>query len=133
MDLHKLELPSNKKFGLFFSAIFLCISIYMYTQTKYTLCVFFVCLFCLFSLCSLTKPKLLEPLNFWWMMLGLLLSKIANPLLLGVIFFVIITPTAIVAKLFGRDELQIKSRMQDSFWKKRNFQKTSNTNFENQF
>ena len=99
------KLPSNKRFGYFF-LYFLCFFsiffvnnwIWFYTFSSLTL-VFFAL--------SVIKAELLL-LNKLWMSFGYLLGKVIRPFVLGVIFFVLITPIAILMRLAGRDELRLK-------------------------
>ena len=62
-------------------------------------------------------PKLLTPVYWIWMKLALLLGWVNTRLLLGIIFFVIITPMAVVMKVFGRDALNRKiDKDAGSYW-----------------
>jgi len=68
------------------------------------------------------------------MKFGILLGKIINPLIFGIIFFFMITPIGLIRKLIGVDELQIKNNdNQDSFWIKRKESYIKNDSFYNQF
>jgi hypothetical protein len=57
---------------------------------------------------TLIKPSVLRPLNVVWMKLGLLLHKIVNPIVMGLLFFGTIWPTGIVMRMRGRDLLRLK-------------------------
>lgn len=59
-----------------------------------------------FLAAALARPKLLSPLNRVWLRFGLLLHRIISPLVLGILFFAVITPVAVVTRLFGRDVLR---------------------------
>ena len=66
---------------------------------------------------SLVFPSVLAPLNQLWAKFGLLLHKITNPIIMGLVFFVAVTPTAIIMKLLGKDPLQRKiDRNSQSYW-----------------
>ena len=128
-----MKLPSNKTFGYFFSLVFLISSVYLFFQNN-KLYIFFLSLSCAFAIISLTFPKLLSPLNLLWMKFGILLGKIINPIIFGIIFFFMITPIGLIRKLIGVDELQIKkNHNQVSFWIKRKETKIKNDSFYNQF
>jgi hypothetical protein len=65
-------------------------------------------------------PKLLTPLNWFWTRLGLVLHKIVSPLVLGIMFFVVITPMGVVMRLFGKDPLRLRlDKTQASYWLER--------------
>ena len=78
------------------------------------------------------RANLLRPLNKIWMQFGLLLGLIVSPIILGIIFFGIFTPTAILMRTKGRDALKLKSEIQTSFWIKRQSE-TELGSFKNQF
>ena len=82
---------------------------------------------------SFLRPKLLTPFNFVWMKLGYILGKIISPIILGLIFYFIVSPVAIISKIFGRDELNLKRKINVKtswvYYKK----KLSHYNFKKQF
>ena len=133
MKLAQENLPSNKKFGYFFSAIFLLSAIYFLYQDDLITASVLCLLSFIFTLLSILKDHLLLPLNKLWMRFGVLLGKIISPIILAILFFVMFTPIAIGMRLFQRDELRLKSSNYDSFWKFRD-QDTHNQNpFTQQF
>jgi hypothetical protein len=109
-------LPSNKKFGWFFSGITALFCAYFYHEAKEMTAVILGFTSILFALLATVAPNFLEPLNKIWFALGVLLGKIVSPIVLGMIFFFIITPVAVVTRVFGRDELLIKKRQVQSYW-----------------
>ena len=133
MQHHSLELPSNKKFGYFFSAIFLLGSIYFFYQEMLIQGLVLCSLSLIFIFLGAYKDHLLLPLNRLWMRFGVLLGKIISPIILAILFFVMFTPIAIGMRIFQRDELRLKSSNYDSFWRFRD-QDTHNQNpFTQQF
>lgn len=132
MDHTNIELPSNRKFGLFFTFIFLIAAIYFYLDDHEILLYIFGLLVITFLVTSIFNPKVLSPLNIIWMRFGFLIGKIIGPIVMGVIFFGIFTPLAIIMRLFGRDELNLRYKKNDSDWVKRK-QGPQVTLFKNQF
>ena len=125
-------LPSNKKFGYFFTFIFLITSIYFYfRENNMAFCVLGTCSI-VFFLVTLFKAEILKPLNKLWMSFGLVLGMIVSPIVMGVIFFMIFTPIGILFRLFGRDELLLQFKTKPSYWTKRNNDLQSNS-FRRQF
>jgi len=57
---------------------------------------------------ALIWPGLLAPFNRAWMKFGLLLHKITNPIIMGLIFFLAVTPTALIMRAMGKDPLRRK-------------------------
>ena len=119
MNYFETDLPSNRKFGLFFATIFCMGACYFYFRGAYLGLTACGTLFLVFSLTSLLNDKLLEPLNRIWMRFGYLLSKIFSPIVMGVIFFFLFTPSAIVIRVLRRDELRLRWIERDSYWRAR--------------
>ncbi len=118
-DKSELKLPSNKKFGLFFSVIFLLISSYYFYLNEIIIALILGFISVLFFFVSLLKAGLLLPLNIVWIKFGILLGKLISPIVLGTIFFFMFTPVAVIMRLVGRDELRLRLNFQDSYWIKR--------------
>jgi hypothetical protein len=128
-----VQLPSNKKFGLFFSTIFALIAVYAYLKFRVEFAAFALMTSTLFAFAAFLTPQILSPVNSLWFSLGVLLGKIVSPIVLALIFFVLITPLALVTRLFGRDELKMKKRTVDSYWVDRSPPGPSPESFKNQF
>ena len=133
MKLPDIELPSNQKFGFFFAAIFTAIGVYFFTKNSITASYFFGGLAATFVSITLLNPNFLLPLNKKWMQFGLLVGMIVSPIVMGVIFFGLFTPTSLFMKLIGRDELRLKLVDRGSHWKERNTEKLQNDSFKYQF
>jgi len=116
MRFSEIELPSNKKFGYFFTFIFLIAAGYFYTNSSLTLAYLFAVTALVLFLVTLVKADLLLPLNKLWMRFGLLLGMIVSPIVLGVIFFGLFTPIAFLMRLSGRDELRLKFKQKNTHW-----------------
>jgi len=127
-----IKLPSNHKFGYFFTFIFLIASLYFFFREINL--AFYVLGTCsiVFFLVTLFKAEILRPLNKLWMSFGLFLGMIVSPIVMGFIFFIIFTPIGILMRLFGRDELLLKFKTKPSYWTKRNDDIQSNS-FRKQF
>ncbi len=71
----------------------------------------------LFLGAALLAPSALNPLNRLWMKLGLVLHKIVNPIVMGLLFYGTIYPTGLVMRLRGKDLLRLKREPgADSYW-----------------
>ena len=133
MSFKDIKLPSNKKFGFFFTFIFTCISIFFYLNNLIFSFYIFVALSVIFLIISIFKDNLLYPLNLGWMYLGFIIGLIVNPIVLGAIFFILITPIGIISKLFGRDELTLKKTKLKSYWINKGQYKYDHETFKNQY
>ena len=127
-----IELPSNHKFGYFFTFIFLIASMYfLFIEFNMAFYVLGTCSI-VFFLATLFKAEILRPLNKLWIGFGLILGMIVSPIVMGAIFFIIFTPIGILMRLFGRDELLLQFKTKPSYWSKRNEDIQSNS-FRRQF
>jgi hypothetical protein len=86
-----------------------------------------------FLLAGFLAPMLLRPLNKLWFQLGLLMGRVISPIVLGAIFFILLSPIAILMRVFGRDELKIKKRDVSSYWVERQPHGPSPESFKEQF
>ena len=109
------KLPSNRNFGIVFFVVFLVISLYPLTFSggvaKWSLAVSIV-----FLVLGLINSKILTPLNKVWFKFGLFLGKIVSPLVMGMIFFLVVTPTGIFMRLIGKDLLNLKIKNNETYW-----------------
>lgn len=133
MKFSDISLPSNRSFGLFFTVIFLLFSGYFFFNNRFQLSQVFVCISVIFFILSILNPKILLPLNYSWMFFGFLMGLVVSPIVLGAIFFLIFTPIGLFMKIIGRDELRVKKLSLQSYWKKREINKSGSNHFKNQF
>ena len=112
----EIELPSNQKFGLFFTFVFLVAAAYFYFSTNVVWAYAFIIASSIILFITLTKAELLLPLNKLWMRFGFLLGMIVSPIILGLIFFGLFTPIAMLMRISGRDELRLKLTEKASHW-----------------
>ena len=110
------ELPSNRTFGFFFTFIFATAAAYFYYSANTSWAYVFILAASLFMLVTLIKSDALLPVNKLWMRFGLLLGMIVSPIVLGLIFFGLFTPIAMLMRLSGRDELRLKFTQKGSHW-----------------
>ena len=132
MNFSEVELPSNKKFGFFFTLVFALVTTYFYANGPLTWVYPFTVAAVIFFVVTIVKADILLPLNKLWMRFGLLLGMIVSPIVLGIIFFGIFTPIAIIMRLSGRDELRLKFKNKKSHWISRT-ESIQADSFKNQF
>ena len=116
MKFSDIELPSNRKFGFFFTSVFSIAATYFYHFENMTWVNVFVAASLIFLIVTLIKSDALLPLNKLWMRFGLLLGMIVSPIVLGIIFFGLFAPIAMLMRLRGRDELRLKFSQKASHW-----------------
>ncbi len=116
MKFSDVELPSNKKFGIFFGVFFKVVCLYQIFQANYFLASLFFVIGVIFILIAFYKNELLLPLNKLWMRLGMLLGLLVTPMIFGLIFFGLIAPLGIFIRVLGRDELRLKIMKKQTYW-----------------
>ena len=116
-----MKTGSNRSFGIVFSLFFGLIAIYLFYKFKninYAL----ILLSLLFLILGLLNSKALTPLNILWFKFGIILSKIISPIIMAVVFFAVVTPLALLAKLVKKDFLGLdkkKNIKKNSYWIKK--------------
>tara|TARA_A100001011_G_scaffold398535_2_gene503353 strand:+ start:254 stop:625 length:372 start_codon:yes stop_codon:yes gene_type:complete len=112
-------MSSNKSFGVVFFLVLGLFGIWPYLNGGDPI-YWLILLSFVFLFLGLINSKVLTPLNKIWIKFGEILGRIIAPLVMGMIYFVILTPIGILMKLFGKDLLNIKfSKIQKSYWLKR--------------
>ena len=115
MNNSKISIGTNRSFGVVFSIFFLIISLWP-LKSGNELNLFLLLISAIFLLLGLTNSKLLSPLNIIWFKFGLFLGKIVSPIVMGIIFFFVVTPISLILKIFKKDVLNLKKNNNNSYW-----------------
>ena len=110
-----IQISSNRSFGIVFFIFFLIISVYPITKDQ-NLIIWSLVLSIIFLILGLLDSSILSPLNKVWFKFGIFLGKIVSPLVMGIIFFLVVTPIGIFMRLLGKDLLNLKLNKHDSYW-----------------
>ena len=125
----KIKLPTNKNFGIVFFIVFLLIALWPLLNENeiriWSLLISFI-----FLALGLINSNLLTPLNKIWIKFGIFLGNFVAPIVMGIIFFLVVTPTSIIMKILGKDLLNLKKNNNDSYWIQKDNQ---NSKMKNQF
>ena len=109
---------SNKSFGILFFIVFLLIATWPVLDAG-SVRVWALSISIIFLALGIINSKILTPLKKVWIKLGEILGKVIAPIVMGIIYFVIITPIGILIRLFGKDLLNVKYNKNKSYWIKR--------------
>ena len=124
-----IKISSNRSFGIVFFIVFLLIATYPLLNGNdvrvWSLLISFG-----FLILGLINSKILSPLNKLWFKFGLILGKIISPLIMGIIFFVVVTPIGIVMRVLKKDLLNLKYNQKETYWIKKTGPKSK---MKNQF
>tara|TARA_B100000586_G_scaffold166815_1_gene121619 strand:+ start:195 stop:584 length:390 start_codon:yes stop_codon:yes gene_type:complete len=115
MNNEKLKLPSNKNFGIVFFIIFFVIALWpLMNNHEIRYWSLFFSIF--FLILGLMNSNFLTPLNKIWFYFGIALGRIVSPLVMGIIYFFIVTPTGIIMRFLGKDILRLKKNSKNTYW-----------------
>ena len=113
--MDEIKLGSNRSFGIVFFVVFLLIATFPLLNhgdiRLWSLLLSFI-----FLILGLVNSKILTPLNKLWFKFGIFLGKIISPLIMGIIFFLVVTPIGILMRLLGKDLLNLKHNKNKSYW-----------------
>ena len=125
MKKDSVKIPSNRSFGFLFFIVFLAISLWpLKSQEDLRLWAFILAL--IFFVLGILNSKFLTPLNKLWMKFGIFLGSIVSPFVMGVVFFMVVTPVGLIMRFLGKDLLRIKkSKFVSTYWISR--EKQNNT------
>ena len=127
---NNIKISSNRSFGIVFFVVFLLVAVYPITYSEdiriWSLIISFI-----FIILGLLNSKILTPLNKLWFKFGVILGKIISPIIMGIIFFLVVTPTGLIMKVLGKDLLRLKYNKKDNtYWIEKNGPKSK---MKNQF
>ena len=110
-----IKVGSNKSFGIVFFVVFLLISLYPLLNNEdiriWSLVISFI-----FLILGILNSKILSPLNKLWFKFGIFLGKVISPIIMGIIFFLVVTPIGFIMRLLGKDVLNLKYSNNKSYW-----------------
>ena len=110
-----IKIGSNRSFGIVFFIVFLLISIYPLLNNE-SIRFWSLTISLIFLILGIFNSKFLTPLNKIWFKFGIFLGRIISPLVMGFIFFFVVTPIGLLMKLFKKDLLNLKYSKDKSYW-----------------
>ena len=110
-----IKLPTNKNFGIVFFIVFFIIALYQLKigSNSYLLS---IVISLIFLILGLLNSNILTPLNKLWFKFGIFLGNVISPLVMGIIFFLVVTPTGLLMRLLNKDLLNLKFNNNSSYW-----------------
>ena len=127
--MDEIKISSNRSFGIVFFIVFLLIGTYPLLNDDHVR-IWSLIISIAFLILGLLNSKILFPLNKIWFKFGILLGKIISPLIMGLIFFVVVTPIGLLMRLFNKDLINLKFNKSKSYWIEKNEPKSK---MKNQF
>ena len=121
----KIKMGSNRSFGIVFFFVFMIIGLWP-LKNNGDVRIYFVLFAIPFLILGLLNSKLLNPLNLLWFKFGIAIGSIIAPIVMGIVFFLIVTPTGLIMKMFGKKLLDSKfDKGKKSYWINRNKESNS--------
>jgi len=115
MSKNKIKISSNKNFGVVFFIFFFIISIYpLYKEEEIRIWAIIIAI--IFLNLGLFNSSILSPLNKLWFKFGIFLGNFISPIVMGIVFFAVVTPTSLIMRILGRNLLGLKKDNKKSYW-----------------
>ena len=127
--MNDINKSSNRSFGIVFFVVFLLIAFYPLINQG-DIRVWSVLISLIFLFLGFSKSKILTPLNKAWFKFGILLGRIVSPIVMGIIFFIVVTPIGLLMRIFKKDLLNLEFNKNNSYWIKKTEPKSK---MKNQF
>ena len=127
--MSKIIVSSNKSFGIVFCIFFIIVGLYPLINAD-GIRVWSIILSIIFLILGLLNSRFLTPLNILWFKFGIFLGKFVSPVVMGLVFFLVVTPTGIIMRLLKKDLLKLKKNNLKTYWINRS---DSKSDMKNQF
>ncbi|MBT5415894.1 MAG: hypothetical protein HOH66_03470 [Rhodospirillaceae bacterium] len=108
---------SDRGFGIVFAVVFALVALWPLTGENGAVRLWSAAVAIAFLAIAFLRPGLLAPLNRLWTRFGLLLHRIVNPIVMGFLFYLTVTPMALIMRALGKDLLRLKRDPEaKSYW-----------------
>ena len=118
----KIKISSNRSFGLVFFVVFLIVAFWPLKNAE-DIRLWSLALSIIFFILGVLNSKLLTPLNKLWFKFGIFLGVIVSPIIMGIVYFLVVTPMGMFMRFLGKDLLKTsKEKNVSTYWIKRDKQ-----------
>jgi predicted membrane protein len=118
LDNSNIKIGTNKSFGIVFFVFFLIVSIFPLLNNG-DIRVWSLIISLIFLILGILNSKILTPLNQIWFKFGILLGRFVSPVVMGIIFFAIVTPTSVIMRVLQKNLLNLKKGNKKTYWLER--------------
>ncbi|MDB4232885.1 SxtJ family membrane protein [Candidatus Pelagibacter sp.] len=113
--MKEIKLPTNRNFGSVFFLVFLIISLFPLLKNE-NIRIWSIIIALVFLVLGLLNSKFLTPLNKIWFRFGIILGNFVSPIVMGIVFFTIVTPTSFIMRVLGKNLLNLKKGNKKTYW-----------------
>ena len=113
--MKEIKLPTNRNFGTVFFLVFLIISLFPLLKNE-NIRIWSIIIALVFLVLGLLNSKFLTPLNKIWFRFGIILGNFVSPIVMGIVFFVIVTSTSLIMRVLGKNLLNLKKGNKKTYW-----------------
>ena len=115
MNYKDIKIGSNRSFGIVFFVVFLLIGLWPILKGN-ELRILSIVISLIFLTLGILNSKILTPFNKVWFRFGIFLGNFISPIIMGIVFFLVVTPTGLIMKLFRKDLINLKKNNRSTYW-----------------
>ena len=115
MNYKEIKIGSNRSFGIVFFVVFLFIGLWPILNGNEPR-IWSIVISLIFFILGILNSKILTPLNKLWFRFGIFLGNFISPIIMGIVFFLVVTPTGLIMKLFRKDLINLRKNNSSTYW-----------------
>tara|TARA_B100001778_G_scaffold316667_1_gene303755 strand:+ start:305 stop:694 length:390 start_codon:yes stop_codon:yes gene_type:complete len=115
MEHNNIKIGSNRSFGIVFFIVFLLIGLWPILKNN-DVRTWSIVISLIFLILGILNSRILSSLNKIWFKFGILLGKFIAPIVMGIIFFLVVTPTGLLMRVFNKDLINLKRNNSKTYW-----------------
>ena len=115
MNYKDIKIGSNRSFGVVFFIVFLLIGLWPILKGN-ELRIWSIVISLIFLILGIINSKILTPFNKVWFRFGIFLGNFISPIIMGIVFFLVVTPTGLIMKLFRKDLINLRKNNSSTYW-----------------
>ena len=115
MNYKDIKIGSNRSFGVVFFVVFLLIGLWPILKGN-ELRIWAIVISLIFLILGILNSKILTPFNKAWFRFGIFLGNFISPIIMGIVFFLVVTPTGLIMKLFRKDLINLRKNNSSTYW-----------------
>ena len=115
MNYKDIKIGSNRSFGVVFFVVFLLIGLWPILKGN-ELRIWSIVISLIFLILGILNSKIITPFNKVWFRFGIFLGNFISPIIMGIVFFLVVTPTGLIMKLFRKDLINLRKNNSSTYW-----------------